>query len=252
MAANSYFIRFPLINYNGANCVDITRRIGLISSVINNQFIYYPYDLQMYERADQFSNRYYGDSYSSWLLYFTNNIYDPLREWYLPLQDLNEVITLKYGSVQLATQKTKFYRNNWPGVSNILPSYYDALPYILQEYWQPVFTGYKITSYERIQIDWTLNTNRIVEYNVANTSFIDDEVVNIVWNGNTFGQGQVLSTFSNSNTIFVQHCNGTYQEFMQFLLLPIHIFMGRKVQLILHFQPILLVDLFLRGLLPKI
>ena len=50
-----------------------------------------------------------------------------------------------------------------------------------------------------------------MKYNVANTSFISDEVVNIVWNGNTSGEGQVLSVFPD-NTIFVQHVNGFFQE----------------------------------------
>ena len=211
MADSRYFNKFPLINYNGANCINITERVALLNSVDNNQYIYYPYDLQTYERADQFSNRYYGDPYLSWILYLTNNIYDPLRGWYLQLSELNDLVALKYGSLQLAIQKTKFYRNNWTGVSNILPSHYDALPPILQGYWQPVFTGYKITSYERMKIDWTINTNRIMKYNVANTSFISDEVVNIVWNGNTSGEGQVLSVFPD-NTIFVQHVNGFFQE----------------------------------------
>ena len=168
--------------------------------------------LQTYERADQFSNRYYGDPYLSWILYLTNNIYDPLRGWYLQLSELNELITLKYGSLQLATQKTKFYRNHWVGVPNILPSYYDALPPILKEYWQPVTTGYKITSYDRINIDWAVSTNRIIKYNVSNTSFISDEIVDIIWNGNAMGQGQLLSVNSSSNSIFVQHVNGYFQE----------------------------------------
>jgi len=207
-----FFNKFPLINYNGCNCVNITERVGLIQSVNNNEYIYYPYDLQVYERADQFANRYYGDSYLSWIIYLTNGIYDPIRGWYLQLDDLNQLITQKYGSVQLATQKTKFYRNNWPGVPNIFPNYYDSLPPILQAYWQPVCTGYQITSYERTQIDWTLNTNMIIEYSLVNTSFIIDEIVDIVWNGNTMGQGQVLSINSSSNSIFVQHVNGYYQE----------------------------------------
>src|SRR5271157_5282210 len=138
MTDSKYFSKFPLMTYNGSNCINITERVGLLQTVNNNQYIYYPYDLQAYERADSFSNRYYGDPYLSWVLYLTNNIYDPLRGWYLQTQELNELVTLKYGSVQLATQKTKFYRNYWVGVYNILPNYYDALPSILQEYWQPI------------------------------------------------------------------------------------------------------------------
>jgi hypothetical protein len=212
MSKNSFFNQFPLITYSNCSCVDITKRISLNNIVNNNHYIYYPYDLQGYERADSFSNRYYGDSYLSWVLYLTNNIYDPLRGWYLEMQDFNELVTLKYDSIQLAMQKTKFYRNNWVGMSNIFPNYYDALSPTLQEYWQPVFTGNRLTSYERINVDWSLNTNRIIKYSLANTSFITDEVVDIIWDINTSGQGQVLSVDTSSNSVFVQHVNGYYKE----------------------------------------
>ena len=40
-----FFDKFPLIKYNNCNCIDITKRVGLLNSVNNNHYIYYPYDL---------------------------------------------------------------------------------------------------------------------------------------------------------------------------------------------------------------
>jgi len=209
---NRYFTNFPLINYNGANCVNITERIALLQSVFMNAYLYYPYDLEGEERADQFANRYYGDSYESWILYLSNQIYDPLREWYFPVDVFNELLIEKYGSIQSSIQKTKFYRNNWENGDNITVSRYDALTPLLQEYYQAQTVGYRITGYQRRQVNWSLNTNRIIAYNVSNTSFIEDEIVNIVFNANNTGQGQVLSVDASSNTVFVQHVNGVYIE----------------------------------------
>lgn len=217
MADNKFFNKFPLIRYNGATCVNITERVALRQSVFMNAYLYYPYDIQSEERADQFANRYYGDSFESWLVYLANQIYDPLREWYHPSNVFNDVVTEKYGSLQAAISKTKFYRNNWMNGEDITPSRYDSLIPLLRGYYEPKTTGYRITGYKRRNIDWTLNTNRIVAYNVSNTSFVKDEIVDIVFNANNLGQGQVLSVDVSSDTVYIQHVNGVYIESSSYL-----------------------------------
>jgi Base plate wedge protein 53 len=210
--SNKYFDKFPLISYSNTNVINLTARTSILKSVQKNPYIYYPYDLEGYERADQFANRYYGDSYESWIIYLSNMIIDPVRDWYLSMNDFNELVTEKYGSVGIAAQKTKFYRNNWENVESLMPNGYDALPPILQPYWEPITTGNKITSYKRRQVEWSLNTNRIVEYSLSNTNFIIDEVVNIFFDANHTGSGQVLSINASSNAIYVQHVSGYYQD----------------------------------------
>ena len=104
-----------------------------------------------------------------------------------------------------------------PGPTCLNVNGYDALTPLLQAYWEPVTTGNRITSYQRRQIDWTINTNRIIAYSVANTSFIEDEIVNIFFNEGTTGQGQVLCVNSASNTVYVQHVNGYYTEVSSYI-----------------------------------
>jgi len=133
---------------------------------------------------------------------------DPLRQWYLQEGDFKELINEKYGTLSLAASKVKFYRNNWENSDSLFPSGYEALPALLRPYWEPVTTGNRITSYKRSQIEWTINTNRIVSYSVANTSFIKDEIVDITFNPDVTGRGQVLSV--SNNTLFVQHVSGVY------------------------------------------
>jgi hypothetical protein len=217
MVSNKFFDKFPLISYRGANCVNITERVALLQSVAMNPYLFYPYDIQDNERADQFANRYYGDPYESWLIYLTNQIYDPLREWYLPTDEMNTLVNEKYGSIQLAYEKTKFFRNDWENSEPILPSAYNALTPLLQAYWEPQTVGYKITSYKRRQNEWTVNTNRVIGYNVVNTAFQTGEVVDIIFNANTSGEGQVLSVNHSENTVFIQHVNGNYIETTSYL-----------------------------------
>ena len=209
--ADRYFDKFPVITYSNNNIVDITRRVTLLDRVSRNPYAFYPYEIEDNERPDQFSDRYYGDSFKSWIVYLANKINDPYYEWYLTNNEFNEFIEKKYGSIYEAQQKIKFYRNNWENQDNISLSEYNALPVGNQKYWNPEYgSGSSIISYKRKEIDWSASTNKIVSYTVANTSFIKDEIVNINLDGNSFGRGQVTG---NSNTaIYVQHVSGVYDE----------------------------------------
>jgi len=206
--AERYFQKFPITLYSNTYVVDITKRATLLNKVYSNPFIFYPYEINN-ERADQLSQRYYEDSFQSWILYFSNKIVDPYYEWYMNENEFNSFIASKYGSYETSVQKIKFYKNNWIGQDNIDISYYNSLVPNLKKYWEPVYGyGNKIVSYKRIEQDWTVNTNQIVSYSVNTTStFINDEVCKIYLNG-SLGKGQVLS--SSNTSIYLQHLSGTY------------------------------------------
>ena len=204
-----YFEKFPIINYANSQVVDITRRAVLLNRVSKNPYVYYPYELVDEERADQFSSRYYEDPYQSWILYLSNNISDPYYEWYLTESQLYDFCEKKYGSYFLAQQKTKFYRNNWDGSSNIDVSAYNALTVGMKKYWEPVYgSSDAIIAYKRSENNWSLNTNKIASYTVSNTSFVKDEICNIVFNNNYSGTGQVEAV--SANTVFLKHLSGTF------------------------------------------
>lgn len=204
-----YFEKFPVINYSNAQVVDITRRAVLIDKVSRNPYVYYPYELAEQERADQFSSRYYEDPFQSWIIYLTNKITDPYYEWYLSESQLADFCEKKYGSYYLAQQKTKHYSNSWENSSNIDISAYNALTVGAKKYWEPVYgASGSITSYKRAEKNWVLNTNKIASYTVSNTSFINDEICNIVFNINFKGSGQVQAV--SGNTVFLKHLSGTF------------------------------------------
>jgi hypothetical protein len=134
---------------------------------------------------------------------------DPYYEWYLDDEQFNEFVDKKYGSYFLAQQKTKYFQNNWENQENISLSEYNALPVSMKKYWNPVYgRGSNITEYERIVSDWISSTNKIVSYSVSNTSFVKDEICNIVFDQDSVGKGQVLS--SANNILYVQHVSGFF------------------------------------------
>lgn len=217
MSVSRYFQNFPIINYSNTQAVDITVRIAPLNKVLSNPYVFYPYDIAEFERPDQFSYRYYDDSFKSWIIYLSNKTTDPYYSWYINQNELEELINLKYGinsannevPVNLIEQKIKYYQNNWNESQNISVSAFDALPIQLQKYWEPVFGNFNnILSYQRKQLDWTVKTNRIVSYTLAsNSQFIKDEICNIVFDTNNTGNGQVLAV--NNNVLYIQHTIGT-------------------------------------------
>lgn len=208
--ADKYFDKFPVITYNNNSIVDITKRVTLLDKVSRNPYIFYPFELTGQERADQLSNRYYNDSYKSWLIYLANKINDPYYEWYLSEDEMVEFVEKKYGSLYKAQTKIKYYRNNWENQDQISRSEYNALTFSMQKYWNPNYgTGSSIISYSRKELDWTTNTNKIVSYTVTNsTGFIVDEICNIRLQGEYLGKGQVLATTDTS--VYLQHVYGSY------------------------------------------
>lgn len=208
--SEKYFVKFPRIKYNGVNAVDITKRVNLLNSVNSNPFLFYLYDVQEGERADQVAEKYYNDPNMSWLVYLSNQIIDPYYQWYMEYSELNKYIAKKYGSLEIAQEKIAFYRNNWSNVDDITPVRYATLSIPELKYWDPVYGAKnEIVAYSRKPIDWILNTNKIVRYTTnANILFTKDEIVNIALTANTTGKAQVL--FSNSSSVDIHHVSGTY------------------------------------------
>lgn len=207
--ADKYFDKFPVISYSNNQAVDITRRVTLLDRVSRNPYIFYPYDLEGQERADQLSNRYYQDSYKSWLLYISNKITDPYYDWYLSQDELDELIEKKYGSLYKAQSKIKFYRNDWEFQNNISKSDYNALTPSLQRYWEPSYgIGSSILDYKRKELDWSVNTNKIISYTVSNNAFVIDEICNVVLEQDYVGKGQVVAVAN--NTVYLQHVYGSF------------------------------------------
>lgn len=209
---SKYFDKFPLINYNGQTVVDITKRTALVTSALNNPFLYYQYSVVPGERPDNIADRYYDDQYSDWMIYLTNKTIDPYYGWAMDDTTFTDFITLKYGSVAKAMNKVMFYRSNWyNNLDPITVTTFNTLLPSQQDYFQAVYSDVETSiiplKYIRKQQDWTISTNAIAGFQVANgNNFIVDEIVNVYFDVNNTGKGQV--NFSNSSYVSLQHLYG--------------------------------------------
>jgi hypothetical protein len=208
-----YFEKFRLIEYSNTVAVDITQRTVFLSSVYNNPLFYYQYDIAQGERPDMIADRYYNDQYQAWLLYLANRVIDPYYDWYMDPTTFDAYVKKKYGSLTNAVSKIQFYRNNWYNDSNptISADAYAVLDPSLTKFYEPVpvngiITG-NPTDYVRRREDWTIKTNGLASYAVANGSnFILDEVVDVRFNISEVGVGQV--EYKSANTVILKNISG--------------------------------------------
>lgn len=232
-----YFDKFPIITYANNEVVDITRRVTVLENIQDIPFVYYPYEITSNERADQLSARYYDDQYKSWILYLVNKIVDPYYEWYLHNDEMVEYLDKKYGSFYNAQSKIKYYINDWVGKDEITVGGYNALPSELQKYWEPEYNnGRRILSYKRKNVNWKVNTNKIIQYKVEQNTFIEDEICYIYFDTQNYGKGQVLSV--SENTVSLQHMSGVYRPNTEILIKDSSYIYGTESGVNTHFTAV--------------
>ena len=111
--SEKYFEKFPLISYNNQLAVNITERAVVRDFPANNALLYYPYDINNYERPDQLADRYLNDEFMDWICYLSNGILDPYYDWLLQEDVFNDYLYKKYGNINTISSKVAYYRNNW-------------------------------------------------------------------------------------------------------------------------------------------
>lgn len=206
-----FFQNFPKITYQQRPALNLMKRAATRDSALQDPYLYYPYTLSHYERADQLANRYYGDPYASWILYFSNKVVDPYYGWYMTDREFETFVEKKYGSIRLAKRKTKIYQNNYLMENTLTEAGFDALPPIMKHYWHPKYddTGRRLLNYVRRPADWYVTTNHIVAfttYENGSREFQLDEKVNIIYSGKYSGEGQVAA--ATDTELYVQHTSG--------------------------------------------
>lgn len=207
---DKFFTKFPNINYNGTVCKDVCRTVRLDPTSKKQVQLFHPYQIEAGLRPDHISEAYYNDSEMDWLIWLTNDLIDPYYNWYLSEQEFENFIVKKYGSIEAAVKKIKYYRNNWYKLEEIISvsEYNNSIAQVLKKYYTPQLNSYnKIISYKRKEEDWEINTNKIMSYNYSsNNSFYPGEIVDFKYLGNIVGGGEVVT--SNTTSIIVQHISG--------------------------------------------
>lgn len=176
-----YFNFFPATQYANTIATNIISKVKFDQSVQNNLAIFYPYQIQQGERADQIAYKFYDDPTLDWVIYLANNIMDPYYDWPMSFEVFNEYIISKYTSITKAKQRISFFRNNYASDESLLsPSTYDSLSYLTKKYYTPVYgLDGTVISYKRQELDQVIETNKIVlvEFSSTSNTFIVGERV---------------------------------------------------------------------------
>jgi hypothetical protein len=89
----------PIINYNGYQVRDLTRRNRLLPVSISNPYLFLPYTISDEDRPEDIAYYYYGSTDYTWLVLLANNIIDPYHDWPLKEDDFNKYLIKKYEQI---------------------------------------------------------------------------------------------------------------------------------------------------------
>lgn len=207
-----FFNKIPTIYYGGLQCLDLTRRITIEGKQKENVNLFNPLELQAGLRADHISDAYYNDAELDWMLYLANDIVDPYYEWFLDENEFQAYILDKYGSVEYAMKKVKFYRNNWPSDDTQVPvEFYNTnMANYEKQYWSPIYgAGANVIAFERKKQNWVQNTNEVVEYKISlnlSNEFQRGEIVDFYVGLEPVGTGECIE--ANATHLIVQSTSG--------------------------------------------
>ncbi len=203
----NYFDKLPNITYSGFDAKNLLARSKLSDATKNTRTVFYPYTMEEADRADIVSNLYYGNPGYSWLVWFANDVVDPYYDMPLEYNDFTKFIVSKYGSLERANRKIKYYRNNWADeADSISVTEYNALNPNYQKYYEPeVNMDYTPIAYRRVKDDTIVSTNRMITCLIQNVNgeFTVGEEIKV--NSNNYA----FVTFANTTAMTVQHVTGT-------------------------------------------
>lgn len=91
-----YFKHFPKTEFSDNQCVNLTVRLRIKEYLKKNVYIYEQYALRDYERPDIIANTYYGNYKYTWVILYANDIFDPIRDWFLSYNEFYDYLDHKY------------------------------------------------------------------------------------------------------------------------------------------------------------
>lgn len=100
----TYFSNYPLIRYFGNEAVNLLVRSQIVKDVFNKYEVYYPYIIKDGDSVEILASRFYGDATLSWVIYYANDIFDPVHDLPLSDKDFNAFLEKKYNTVPFLLQ----------------------------------------------------------------------------------------------------------------------------------------------------
>lgn len=147
--SNAYFRNIPLVNYNGKYARNLILRAKFINTVISNYYAFYPYVVKDGQTPEQIAHDYYGDCDLDWVVWFSNNVFDPYYEWIMTQDQLDAYINKKYGDFIAAVETVHHYvydtrveasdpNQFYTEEYMMTPETFSFLDPIEKSYWKPV------------------------------------------------------------------------------------------------------------------
>lgn len=95
----TYFSKFPIINYNDLNMVDISKRIAFRDKLLKRLDFFEEIQLEDGETVESVAYDWYYNSQHAWLVMIVNDVIDPIYDWLLSQEELNRYIADKYDNI---------------------------------------------------------------------------------------------------------------------------------------------------------
>jgi hypothetical protein len=90
------FSKYPKIVYNNKVIADLSVALTIPSAIRDNKDFYFLYEIPDGETADGVAYDFYGNSNYDFILFLMNNIVDPVWDWPMSQQLLNDYCDEKY------------------------------------------------------------------------------------------------------------------------------------------------------------
>lgn len=120
-----HFAYFPKLQYGDDQATDILLRAKIRDMVRENALVYYDYTVRDGEKPETIAYKYYGSVESTWLIFYANDIFDPIWDWVLDDKEFNKYIVSKYGDIQTAHTTVHHYELTPRGLIIDEESYYN-------------------------------------------------------------------------------------------------------------------------------
>lgn len=91
-----YFFKFPKIFSRNIVSTDLTARIKIRDKYLDNEDLYYKYEMKDSDNIENLASKYYGSSELHWIILITNNIFDKDFDVPMPYGVFNKYIEDKY------------------------------------------------------------------------------------------------------------------------------------------------------------
>ena len=113
---SEFFVHYPQISYDISGTkpakvktvINLMERAKIKNIVLDDIIRYFPYSIKENFRPDHVSVEVYGDVKYTWLIFFINDITDPIYDWPLGTREFGAYVKNKYGS--LATAKNSIHQ----------------------------------------------------------------------------------------------------------------------------------------------